>query len=1229
MKRKKKFILGLILLLVAPTLVVLLLALYAYWDNARPQTEDLQTWVKSAVVLPWQDTAYFIKYNGKKPEPQPTSPPNLDVVFIVDVSSSMTGSLPAMAVAATDVLKEFVASRPGQINFALVRFDTAAQTTNDWTDDPQRLQSGLGNTAYVSDGGTDPRMAFQELDKLLSKARASAKKVVVWYTDGGFGGMSYDEIITKSKSLRSSGVEIFGVGPPVGGAASIVSEMTGDPRRVFNPTNAKDLTNSFRFLAEGIMFGVGEAGQISHRLDGRHFSAPLEGTNWNTDRSGTLNLSIGRLPETPVTYAHPLSPLSMGLWSVGVEPPRLVFTDKNEQLQKVSATHRPLLLVITWWTLLLLLLPAIAWALFHIPIRTRSVVEETPLPGIPRLHLPNRLPALPRIDEDRLPPIPTLFIGLGGAGRRALHAARADLRQAHLGHEGQPYRFLWIDLDTKEANRETPFDQWEQYAIEELVAPPEIRQVSIPEFGKTPENLKWFDVYKYQDVPRNELNLAEGSRGDRSLARLALFQWLAKKKDLLSTLESKCEELMAMNSEDGTRQIVVFASSGGGVGSGWALDIGRLLHRITRRRQAQGDEFVPETVCVISESRNSPHPENQKALQIEMETATLTGAFPHRVTYAEKEPLLDEVDTESPYNWIFKVDDFEDDSLASQCGELAATLIERHPRSSLLDQTSMLDSRRPILTITHGLHVLPTLVYDQVRYELFLRIVGPDILLDIEPDLTGGFAPKKVREEVAFTNLQEWVKDEPPGTPWQLLLAAAVDSSLAQGFLKTTQGSSAATKEWFANSISASLTRKLHGHSDAEKLSWHRDWMPGDTIATLRLLANRLEQNLKPQLKLQNDAPDAVRIVDYLITVSRSAADEIEKWLQNFCVICEKVSRQSADLARMQQKLDKLNRRSFINPESSRQQVESWARIGLEKWLGTPDTVSAICERLFLALVVEGSRTRVNVRSCIEGVKDFPTAEELASAIDRYSRALAYLVPAIRIEGALASIPEEGRVPLAKKLVDSQTRPRQVLVIAPRVSDQHDFSLRAIEEFKKLVPEPAHHGSRNDQGGDDHSALRRLELVESTDGAQLSTRTRLPLIQLAEQAAESLRQSAEKKHQVEVPQFPAQLRIALSNPEAFRSFARAYKAGHIIRQLDAAGAQQWMFMDTSEFLTFGGDQSLASAAANYIWYAKSHSQSFDKVGDGGSFAKLEAWLKERTPPDDDTLVQIAIDVYEN
>lgn len=1227
---KRSFLRGLLILLLAPVLVLVLLALYVYIGNLLPQSGALQTSVSPQVVLPWGESACYITYNGIKTGTQPVENP-IDMAFVVDVSGSMTQFLPAMSEAAHKMTRELEAKKPGNVRFALIQFDTLEQVITNWTDNPAELREGLGKLA-VMQGGTDPNAAFIRLKELLGQARNGADKLVVFFTDGQWGNAATN--IGNAEELRNTGVGIYSVGVPGVSSDQFMVNITGDRSRIFDPTGSGDFDFQFQSLALSMIPGLGQGGLISHQLDGRHFAAPLNGTNWTIGRGGALSLTVGRLPDSTTTFAHPLVPLSAGLWRVGVAPSNLTFADQNGQLQRITAARRPLLLKVTWFTLLLMLLPALLWILSQLDFTRHTFVEEKfPLPNVMRPSLPARLPALPGMDETREDPVPTLFIGLGGAGRRALAATRAELKQSHLARPGQPYRFLWVDLDPKEAAREIPFDDWADYTVEQLVAPADIRnaQTYLPEPGRNPQHLDWFPSINYRDAARERLNLSDGSRGDRALARLALFQWLARqdgKDDLLPALSAQLQELEKFPSVDGTRQVVIFAASDSGVGSGWLLDFGRLLNRLGRQRQKQRQsEFVPEIIGVLGEEPNSRHAANQQALAREIESALESGAFPQRTAYVPGDPLLDQTDAESPFHYVFAVSSADANAVAGQGGELGAVLTERQPRASLLNQAAALSGARLVSAASSAVHVLPTQIYDRVRFELFLRLLGPDILLDIAPTAQGGYEPKAVKAEDAVKHLESWRAVEPVGNPLQLLLSAAIDPTFSAAFLELAQKSDSSLKEWFGTAFPVSLSRRLHGHSDADGLRWHRDLMPGEAVSVLRLLVSRIEQNIKPDLKVRAASPATLEAVDYAAQLARTAAEEMEKWLGDFCQICERFSRKYGDQGRTHQALAKLPGRSYLSLDTDPDQAQQWVKQCLDNWLGSPDNISAIRQRLFFAATAEGGRSHITVRSCIAELQNFASVSDAAGAVDQLARSLAYLVPGVRIEGALANLSDDRRKMLARGLVNVQAAPRQVLVVMPKPSGTQS-QRQALEDFKTEIPQPLTHGHRVVWTGDDHSAIRRLELVEAGISESLKPDTTLPFVEAAERAAELLRQRAEKKHMISVPFFPPQLRIALAHPEAFRSFASAYRAGYIVRRQDAAGAEQWAFLQTGEFLTFGEEQSLANAAANYAWYVPSPPTSFQPAGTGGSFASFEQWRKERNAPNDDTLVQIAIDACE-
>ncbi|HWT03523.1 MAG TPA: tubulin-like doman-containing protein [Pyrinomonadaceae bacterium] len=1265
MDRRKRFWVGLIALLLAPLLVLAAFAAYVYIANARPQAGELQTRVSPQVVMPWGEAVYYMDYAGFKPTPTPppspaatpaptpapTQPSSIDMVFVVDESSSMTDSIDEMAAAAQNVVQDLAKERRGRIRYSAIRFDESAETQTDWTDNPDQLSQGLSAIAQSPRGrGTDGRVAFAKLGEQLATARPGADKVVIFYTDGLIASCPTcaDEIMEAARVMRENQqVNFYSVGLPYRGSDPLMIEVTADPDKVFDPLNPTELARMFQEIKVAIAPSASagsrgapsgartprdSSGQLSHRLDGRHFATPLEDTNWMPG-GGAINLPIRPVPQGPTTYAHPLVPLSAGLWDVGVEPPRLVFFDKAGQRHQIEAQRRPLLLKITYFTLLLMLLPALAWALGHARRRkpARGVVEtrELDLPPIPEPTFPGPLPALPRPTLERLPPVPTLFIGIGGAGRRALHAVRADLKQAHLGRAGEPYSFLWIDTDTQEAERELLFEDWGGYPIEPLVAPAAVRQTEeyLPEPARA-DHLLWFNPYAYRDAPPPTLNLADGAKGERPLARLALFNWLSAPNGILPTLVEKVKQLAALPAADGERQVVIFASADGGVGSGWFLDLGRLFQRIARQQGGQGLDAQLKVIGVLSEDPERRHPENKQALAMELETALTTRRFPQRVTYVPGETLLDQVEAQSPYHWIFSVAAGDQNSAAAQCGELASVLVERLPRSRLLDQAQTISSHAAVATTTFGAHVLPTLIYDQVRCELFLRLLGPDILLDVVPDAQGGLKPQPVSADRPGQLLDDWSRAETPGSPLQLLLRAALDPAEVTGFLNLMESTSSAPLQWLGDAFASAVTRQLQGHAAGDS-GWERGWRPGEAVATLRLLATRLERNVKPELRSRTSPAQPTEATDHVISLAESAAADLERWVQDFCRALEQVAAQRSQLEQARRHLLRLQGRVYLDLEVRPEQIQHWARSGLEAWVGTPDTISAIRQRLFFAVKADGDRASVSVESFIaKERRGFAAAGEVTAEIDRLTRTLALNVPAMRIGTVLADMTRNRRREVGRELVRTESQPQQVLLILPKTTELGREEQQAVEEFGNDIPKPPSHGPRSQQLGDDHSAVRRLELNEAAAERVDPAGRPLTFVEMPESIAESVRRRAETKYKIALPIFPPQLRIALAHPTAFRSFARAYKAGHIVLRQDDNGSEQWSIADTGQFLTFGRESSLAHAATNYVRDVKDHPEAFAVVGEGGNFLKLEQWRDRRVDPDLDALTQIAVDVYE-
>src|SRR5688572_8407288 len=102
----RRFLIGALWLILAPTLTCLAFAAYAYIGNSFSQTGALQTSISPAVVFPWQMATYRIDFSGETEKAEKAKEQPVDFLFMIDVSGSMTESLPVMSDAAHNVTRE-------------------------------------------------------------------------------------------------------------------------------------------------------------------------------------------------------------------------------------------------------------------------------------------------------------------------------------------------------------------------------------------------------------------------------------------------------------------------------------------------------------------------------------------------------------------------------------------------------------------------------------------------------------------------------------------------------------------------------------------------------------------------------------------------------------------------------------------------------------------------------------------------------------------------------------------------------------------------------------------------------------------------------------------------------------------------------------------------------------------------------------------------------------------
>jgi hypothetical protein len=600
------------------------------------------------------------------------------------------------------------------------------------------------------------------------------------------------------------------------------------------------------------------------------------------------------------------------------------------------------------------------------------------------------------------------------------------------------------------------------------------------------------------------------------------------------------------------------------VGGGWFADVLRLVRRLTRARQ-QASEILPEIVGMlvsVSDHADPVSSANRIALLGELESIALTGRFPRHVVLQPGDEILDRTDTESPFDWLMEVGDSDARSAAAQAGALAALLCQNPVRRELLRDAAK-QSGIPAMVATTGIHVLSTLARDQVQTDLLLRLLGPDVLLDITP-VRGSYAPRRIDESQIQQELAAWAAEEPPRTALRNLLT----------------GGAVVEGDALMQALRASVNRRL------------RNWQPGLAAATLRTLAERLGTS------------------SAAAGFAASVADALDGWVRELVDFAGKTAEQQRSVSARVEFARTLSRRRYLDSSIDAKAIEEASRACLERWLGTKDTLTPLRERLFFRIEASGA---VALRSHIVGSTVLSTAAEAARELSSIARALAATVPSLRLSHAVARLDDDERRQLAGSLLDSGIRADSVLLAAPA----------GLEPFRQSIDQPASDGIRHDCIADDISSLRRVSVAPPSSRAALPARP--PYVETAERESDRMRLRISERYRIRVPPLPPELRVAVAHPSGFRSFAHAYQSGGIVRKQDESGVSRWYAIDRREFLGLAEQRELAQAAANYV-YSEAPALPIVNQRPPGDFTALDEGIANGGDLNDEGLVQAAIRV---
>jgi hypothetical protein len=1157
---------GMLILSLGPVLILVGLWGYVQMHNARLSSGVIGLNLDYP-LLPDEGTAPALAVTLRLSPPGTPSeaapaPPALDVAILVDVSGSMTDALPDLAQHIDRLSRQMLA--PGQsMRLAIMRFDTRTSLDLDWTGDPADLDYALaplksGDGASMG-GSNDLRDVFPAIRDLMTRARPGARRVGVFFTDGVLAAcnscprlMDWPEIEETSGQLRQQGVQFFAVGLP-GKLDRNMARITGSSAALLTPDSMTAIASSLRLAIGRASDFLADRGDLLLPLKVEMRDNDTVAPPWDPAPNGL------RLVSTPL-YAS-LVPESIrlgvppaGLWAIGDQPASLTWIDQTGQQQKVQADGVPLLLVIPLWLWLLAFLPALLFVIIGLLRLRRPLPPPAALaPRVLRRPLPAPVLVPEPPEHPRPVQVPTLFIGLGGLGRLALARVRRDLSRGAGSGEAGPFRYLAFDLDrTEAADRDR----------DPAVLPPQsVRQLaeSLLDQPDPDSPLAWFDPKPWQSSSRADLELNQGSRGERALARLALFRWLSE-GSLLALLRSAVTDLLTLPRGNGPRRIVILAGEAGGFGSAVLLDFARIVGRLGRDMSG-ADGFSPDVVGLLLGEEADRLPDNTLALMQELETAQSGGRRPTRVSYVGDDPLLDRTDPVPPFHWVFRLCDPTPDGVAEHAAAACSLLADRQGSNGLLAMMPSLwtdpalpntpDIRGPNRLQVRCLFADPMLLADLTRDNLVLRLIGRLAAPATSP------APA-ASDVTPAAELIRWRDGANSGTAWAALLAAAAEPDVGTGrLLDAFRQDGTDLPSWLVTALCSDLGRLLV--------------KPGcDGPAVLTLLQARLSGPVLQTLATSGGEGWMLDGVRNLAVAVGQLVQSMAVWRADVDQVLSKLHDRMAERRRAARLPDggtRISLNGTVDGPTQQRHLESVIQL----WLQTADVATGLstpelryearCDAAGPALVVQCNLGR---RS------QFDRCETLLAMLETECSRISRLQPVPRLDSALSLLTESDRKSLARRIPGDLPNPTGEMLATPAGN-------RMLSDFADSIPPVV--GGRFCRRVAVSGASALWHVIWGGEGQHVHADSRLPLVQATDCVAEQWRRkTAWTLRQSSVPPLPLGLRQALASPSLLLDFARALFDGRIVQRNDDHGRAQWFRTADDRFLTADEASGLADAA---------------------------------------------------
>jgi Mg-chelatase subunit ChlD len=503
----------------------------------------------------------------------------VDVVLLMDCSDSMntrTGMIGTRLSVSKKAAKRFVRcvidlrDRVGLVSFA-----DAAQPMQELTNREKDIIAAVKRIEAA--GSTAMKTGIQEAVNMLTRAeRRNTSKVILLLSDCAPTD-SPSEVLEAAKEARQAGIRLIVVG--IGEAdQDFLSELVENPEDFRYVYDYQGLDEAFMSTARQLLAPV-SATKLTylHKYDAEKFELIPESDKPQADKPclGNLVWTLDELDERPQYFEYKVKPLVGGQHFISMAGEVTYSRCGIGPLMKLNIS----------------------------PGASVEVMERKVLPDPIFRQLKPAVkitPPRPAWQPDKV-----LFIGIGGTGRWVLTHVFDNLLNAGGGELPDGLRFLLLDTNEYERIQSSQVSSTSFAGV--TLPPPDIFILDenlcelIARWAKENSNPKetegWLDPQALVHLDQ-ELNLANGTYGRRSLPRIALLRnlqganevnsaWqerqkqLKKSTDIREWIKERCEAVKRDLKENEKTRVRVFivGSMAGGM-SGLLSDITVLARQI-------------------------------------------------------------------------------------------------------------------------------------------------------------------------------------------------------------------------------------------------------------------------------------------------------------------------------------------------------------------------------------------------------------------------------------------------------------------------------------------------------------------------------------------------------------------------------------------------------------------------------------------------------------------------